>query len=63
MAFALNFVRIQVTLARFESILKALTLTKETAPPYKDSFWEVREMLQSWNELMQKVRPILGKLP
>ena len=43
-----------MTLARFESILKALTLTKETAPPYKDRFWEVREMIQSWNEHMQK---------
>eukprot|EP00559_Dactyliosolen_fragilissimus_P002711 CAMPEP_0184872744 /NCGR_PEP_ID=MMETSP0580-20130426/41459_1 /TAXON_ID=1118495 /ORGANISM="Dactyliosolen fragilissimus" /LENGTH=665 /DNA_ID=CAMNT_0027375583 /DNA_START=1012 /DNA_END=3007 /DNA_ORIENTATION=+ len=43
-----------MTLARFESILKALTLTKETAPPYKDRFWEVHEMLQSWNDHMQK---------
>ena len=37
---------------RFEAILSSLTYTKETPPRYQDRFWEVREMLKSWNENM-----------
>ena len=39
---------------RFEAILSSLTLTKESAPSYKDRFWEVREMIKCWNEHMRK---------
>ena len=37
---------------RFGSIMKALTLMKDKPPPYKDRFWEVREMIRCWNDHM-----------
>ena len=43
-----------MTSNRFESILAALTLTKENPPPYKDRFWIIREMLREWNGHMEK---------
>lgn len=39
---------------RFEAILGALTYTSRTPPTYKDPFWEIRELQDSWNENMVK---------
>ena len=43
-----------ITSTRFEAIFSALTLTKRECPPYKDRFWEVREMIESWNAHMHE---------
>ena len=37
---------------RFETIMKCLTFTSRKPPPYKDRFWEVREMISVWNKYM-----------
>ena len=37
---------------RFEAILAALTLTKEKPPTYRDQFWQVRELIEAWNDHM-----------
>jgi hypothetical protein len=38
---------------RFEAITRSLQLTSCAAPPYQDKFWEVRAVLQAWNENMK----------
>jgi hypothetical protein len=38
--------------SRFESILNALTYTNIPPPPYKDKFFQICQMLKSWNEHM-----------
>ena len=43
-----------MTSNRFEAIFAALTLTKNKPPAYKDRFWQVREMIASWNEHMSQ---------
>ena len=37
---------------RFENILINLGYTKNAPPPFRDCFWEVREMLSLWNQNM-----------
>ena len=37
---------------RFNTILKALRLSKEEAPTYKDKFHEVRPLLKAWQKNM-----------
>ena len=37
---------------RFEEILQNLVFTDEEPPPYKDRFWEARQMVRVWNEWM-----------
>jgi hypothetical protein len=37
---------------RFENILSAIVYTDHNPPPYKDRFWEVRQMLDAWNNNM-----------
>ncbi|KAL7571289.1 hypothetical protein ACA910_008942 [Epithemia clementina (nom. ined.)] len=37
---------------RFEAILKAIFYSDREPPPYKDPFWEVRQMLEEWNHNM-----------
>ena len=40
---------------RFEAILSSLKYTQAPPPPrHQDRFWEVREMLWSWNENMDE---------
>ena len=40
---------------RFEAITVALTLTNEKAPTFNDDFWEVRQMIEQWNNNMSKL--------
>ena len=40
---------------RFEQILQALSYTLKDPPTYLDRFWEVRDMIDSWNRNMQTV--------
>ena len=44
-----------MTKRRFERILKAVRYSKSKPPKYKDRFWEVREMIESWNANMERV--------
>ena len=37
---------------RFDEITKGLSYVSKEAPPYKDPFWEVRDMVQEWNTNM-----------
>ena len=37
---------------RFEGILTAIKYTNSNPPAYKDRFWEVRQLLESWNNNM-----------
>ena len=37
---------------RFDNILKALTYTDRVPPVYKDPFWEVRQLIEAWNQNM-----------
>ena len=37
---------------RFEIIIKCLSYTDKKPPAFKDAFWEVRDMIQAWNENM-----------
>lgn len=37
---------------RFEEITQNLTYTNKEPPPYKDRFWEIRDIIQAWNENM-----------
>ena len=39
---------------RFEEILQALRLTDRNSPPFKDRFWEVRQLIETWNKHTQK---------
>ena len=36
----------------FEQILKALTLTDREHPSYVDPFWQIRQLVDAWNENM-----------
>ena len=40
--------------SRFEKILNALTLTNVTPPSYRDPFWEIRQLVDCWNENMSR---------
>jgi hypothetical protein len=40
---------------RFNSILSALTYTNANPPPYKDRFWQIREMAIKWNKNMTEI--------
>ena len=42
-----------MTRYRFEAILSALTITNRKAPSYKDGFWEVRQLMEEWNDNME----------
>jgi hypothetical protein len=42
-------------LKRFEVILLALTYTNEPPPAFKDKFWEVCQIITSWNTKMAKI--------
>jgi Transposase IS4 len=37
---------------RFDTILRRLCLTNMQQPTYRDRFWEVRQLIQAWNENM-----------
>ena len=39
---------------RFEAILKALGITARQPPSFRDPFWEVREVLETWNSNMME---------
>lgn len=38
---------------RFEDILQALRLTSATSPQFKDRFFEVRDLIEAWNQNMR----------
>ena len=40
---------------RFHLITKCLTFTDATPPPYRDKFWQVRQMIRAWNENMANI--------
>ena len=40
---------------RFEEIMSNLKITDTETPTYKDVFWEVRQLLDAWNENMANV--------
>ena len=40
---------------RFDQILNGIRYSKSDPPPYKDRFWEVREIIQAWNDNMSSV--------
>ena len=40
---------------RFDSILHSLAFTDREAPAYNDKFWEVRDIIDAWNDNMKKV--------
>jgi Transposase IS4 len=40
---------------RFNDILRLIRYTNNQPPTYQDKFWRVREMINKWNENMQKV--------
>ena len=42
-----------MTGSRFEDITNALEYTDKAAPTYKDRFWEVRQMIEEWNNNMK----------
>ena len=48
--------RLQQYMSRthFEAILSAIKYTKENPPAFVDCFWEVRELIDAWNESMLK---------
>jgi hypothetical protein len=48
--------RLQEFMSRtwFEEILRSLTYTNVQKPTYKDKFWQVRQMILSWNENMNE---------
>ena len=39
---------------RFEAILSAITYTNHNPPAFVDRFWEVRQLVDCWNENMNK---------
>ena len=41
-----------MTRSRFEEILSSIQYTDKEPPTYRDRFWEVRQMLKSWNDNM-----------
>ena len=40
---------------RFETILKSLTFTNDSPPPFKDPFWQIRNLQKAWNDNMAEV--------
>ncbi|KAL7578819.1 hypothetical protein ACA910_016040 [Epithemia clementina (nom. ined.)] len=40
---------------RFDEILAALQFTDRAPPTFRDKFWEVRQMLEAWQENMNKM--------
>ena len=40
---------------RFEDIIKNLTFTNRQPPAFKDKFWEIRQMVEEWNNTMRDV--------
>ena len=40
---------------RFEAIRSNLVFTSNTPPSYRDKFWEVREMIDIWNQYMGEI--------
>ena len=41
--------------SHFDDIVAAMTLTNVTPPRYRDRFWEVRQMIELWNENMNEM--------
>ena len=41
--------------SRFDSIMEALAFTDDSPPTYRDKYWEVRKMVEVWNENMTEV--------
>ena len=39
---------------RFDTILKALSITSHDPPAFRDHFWEICEILKAWNENMME---------
>ena len=39
---------------RFDAIFHALTLKNLAPPPFKDRFWEVRQLMEEWNRNMKE---------
>jgi hypothetical protein len=37
---------------RFHLITQSLVFTNATAPSFHDKFWQVRQMIKAWNEIM-----------
>ena len=37
---------------RFDEITQHLTYTNKEPPPYKDRFWQIRDIIQAWNDNM-----------
>jgi hypothetical protein len=37
---------------RFDEITQNLTYTNKEPPPYKDRFWQIRDVIQAWNDNM-----------
>ena len=40
---------------RFNAILESLMYTNANPPPYKDRFWQIREMVTKWNKHMTEI--------
>ena len=40
--------------SRFDSILRNLGYTNVTKPSFVDKFWEIRQMIQKWNDHMKQ---------
>jgi hypothetical protein len=38
---------------RFEDILQCLCFTKKDPPPFRDPFWQIRDLISAWNENME----------
>ena len=43
-----------MTQNHFKEILKALSYACDNPPSYKDPFWEIRQMIEAWNENMRE---------
>ena len=40
---------------RFDKMLTAIRYSKSDPPPYKDRLWEVKNLIQAWNDNMNSV--------
>ena len=45
---------------RFETILKSLKFTTASPPPFKDPFWQIRNLQKAWNDNMAEVLEVAG---